>query len=126
MRLIVVVSFLCDTIGEILRKSLDVSSRGMDPCILGYAFGEAVVDIRQDALAGVHISSFPFSNYGWFCAFVISCVLQCSVWRKRCLVNYHIGILAQVLSRWPRLREGGLGAAICSFLCELVFLFLFS
>ena len=126
MRLIVFVNFLCDTIRLIFRKSLDVSSRGMDPYIFGYVFGEAFVDIWQDALAGVHISSFPFSNYGWFCALVMSCDLQCRALRKICLVKYHIGILAQVLSRWPWLREGGRGAAICSFLCELVFLFLFS
>ena len=126
MLLIVVVSFLCDTVGLIFRESLDASSRGMDPHIFGYALGEAFVDIWQEALAGVHMLSFPFSNYGWFCALVISCVLQCSAWRKRCLVKYHTGILAQVLMRWFRLRSGGLGDVICSFLCELVFLFLFS
>ena len=72
MRLIVVVSFLCDTIGVILGKSLDVSeAQGMVPYTFGYAFGEAFVDIRQDALAGVHISSFPFSNYG--------CVRACDI-----------------------------------------------
>ena len=60
-------SFLCDTVGVFFRESLDASSRGMDPHIFGYAFGEASVDIWQEALAGVHMLSFPFSNYGWFC-----------------------------------------------------------